>query len=236
KVLPEKHHKINYKINAHSNNDIDIIEHLTSEIELNNIDITDGYEQWIRIGFSLATALGENGRDYFHRLSRFNSGYRPQECDKQFTNLLIRNNGSITLGTLIYIARLNGIDVVFPSQKDKKPALSISTNSDVHKASLYEALKSKRLELAKKTGSPAYTIFTNKTLDDLVEKMPKSEAEFLNINGISQKRCDAYAKDLLPLIINFNGSDTPVQKPSSQKYVIPRLKNQDEKLFQELRE
>lgn len=236
KETPEKHHKANYKIDVNSNNAIDIIENLSSEIERINIDITDGYINWIRIGFSLATALGESGRAYFHRLSRFNGGYRPNNCDKQFTSLLIRNNGSITLGTLIYIARLNGIDVVFPSQKDKKPALSISNISEVNKASLYEALKSKRLELANKTGSPAFTIFTNKTLDELVEKMPKTEVDFLDIYGISQKRCDAYAKDFLPILINFNRSDSSIQKPSAQKYVIPKLKNQDERLFQELRE
>lgn len=236
KETPEKHHKVNYKIDVNSNNAIDIIENLSSEIERNNIDITDGYINWIRIGFSLATALGESGRAYFHRLSRFNGGYRPNDCDRQFTNLLIRNNNSITLGTLIYIARLNGIDVVFPARKGHKSSPSLSTNSEIDKSALYEALKTKRLELANETGSPAYTIFSNKTLDELVEKMPKTEVEFLDIYGISQKRCDAYAKDFLPLIINFNVSNLPVQRPSVQKYVIPKLKNQDEKLFQELRE
>ncbi|WP_084647696.1 HRDC domain-containing protein [Gelidibacter mesophilus] len=236
KVVPEKHHNVNFKIDVNSNNDKDIIENLTVEIERNNIDITDGYENWIRIGFSLATALGENGRDYFHRLSRLNSGYRAHDCDRQFTNLHTRNNGSITLGTLIYIARLNGIAVIFPSQKDKKTTLSISNHPESHKPNLYEALKSKRLELANKTKSPAYTIFTNKTLDDLVEKMPKTEIEFLSIYGISQKRCDAYAKDFLPILINFNGNDSSIEKPIAQKYVIPKLKNQDERLFQELRE
>lgn len=235
KKVPEKYHKINYKINVNSNRDKDIIENLTLEIERNNIDITDGYINWIRIGFSLATALGEAGRDYFHRLSRFNTGYRPNDCDKQFTNLLVRNNCSITLGTLIYIARANGIQVIFPSQKDKKPTLSISNNLEINKTVLYEALKSKRLELANKAGNPAYTIFTNKTLGDLVEKMPKTEDEFLDIYGISQKRCDAYAKDFLPIIINFNESDASIVTPSAQKYVIPKLKNQDEILFQELR-
>ncbi|MBA6152401.1 HRDC domain-containing protein [Gelidibacter maritimus] len=236
KETPEKHHRVNYKINLNSNNDKDIIENLTLEIERNNIDITDGYINWIRIGFSLATALGESGRDYFHRLSRFNGGYRPRDCDKQFTNLLIRNNRAITLGTLIYIARMNGVEVIFPSQKDKKPTLSASTKSGYNKSALSEAIKRKRLELANKAGNPAYTIFSNKTLDELVERMPKTEVEFLDIYGISQKRCDAYAKDFLPIITKYKGNGTSTEKPVVQKYVIPKLKNQDERLFQELRE
>ncbi len=101
KVAPENHHNINYKIEVNSTNTLDIIENLTSEIERNSIDITDGYENWIRIGFSLSTALGESGRDYFHRLSRLNSEYIAHDCDRQFTNLHTRNNGSITLGTLL---------------------------------------------------------------------------------------------------------------------------------------
>lgn len=236
KVVPEKHHNINYKIDVNSSNTIDVIENLTLGIEKDSIDITNGYENWIRIGFSLATSLGESGRGYFHRLSRFNEGYRPQDCDKKFTQLLTTNNESIKLGTLIYIARINGIKVIFPSHKNKKPTLTISNDLKIDKSSLYESLRNKRLELANKSGRPAFTVFTNKTLDDLLEKMPKTEVEFLNIYGISQNKCDAYAKDFLPLIVNFTGSDAQINKPLFQKYIIPKLKNKEESLFQELRD
>jgi superfamily II DNA helicase RecQ len=235
KVVAEKTHNINYKVDVNSSNDQDIIENLTVEIERNGIDITEGYENWIRIGFSLASALGESGRDYFHRLSKFNQGYKLQDCDRQFTHLLTRNNGSITLGTLIYIARLNGIEVVFPSQKNEKSNLSNGKTIEASSATLYEVLKRKRLKLANKTGKPAYTVFTNKTLEELVEKRPTFESEFLKIFGISQKKCDLYAKEFLPLIIKSNENAPTIKKPSVQKYVIPKLKNQDESLYQELR-
>ena len=228
--------KINYKIDVNSTNAIDIIENLTSEIERNSIDITNGYENWIRIGFSLATSLGEDGRIYFHRLSKFNAGYRPNDCDKKFTHLYKMNNGAITLGTLIYIARDNGIEVTFPSQKDKTSILTLLNTSKVDTLLLYESLRNKRLELAKKIGRPAFTVFTNKTLDDIIEKMPKTEVELLKVYGISKNKCDAYAKDFLPIIINYKGSDPATNKPLMQTYVIPKLKKQEETLFQELRE
>ena len=66
--------------------------------------------------------------------------------------------------------------------------------------------------------------------------MPTTEVQFLGIYGISQKRCDAYAQEFLPIITNFNVNNSSIVKPSDQKYVIPKLKNQDETLFQELRE
>ncbi|WP_170245224.1 HRDC domain-containing protein [Gelidibacter salicanalis] len=234
-VIPEETPSVKYKVNVNSSNDQDIIENLTVEIERNGTDITDGYENWIRIGFSLASALDESGRDYFHRLSKFNQGYRPHDCDRQFTHLLTRNNGSITLGTLIYIARLHGIEVIYPSQKNEKFNPLNAKTIEASRSTLYEVLKRKRLELVNTTGKPAYTVFTNKTLEELVEKRPTSEVEFLKIFGISQKKCNLYAKEFLPLIINANEVILTDEKPSVQKYIIPKLKNQDESLYQELR-
>ena len=47
------------------------IELLTKIIEERSIDIAPDYHSWRDLGFALADALGENGRDYFHRISRY---------------------------------------------------------------------------------------------------------------------------------------------------------------------
>ena len=62
----------------------DDIELITQRIEAGCIDITAGYDNWRDLGFALTDALGESGRDYYHRISRFNSGYTESECDKQY--------------------------------------------------------------------------------------------------------------------------------------------------------
>ena len=235
KKISNSNKNINYTININSNSNKDIIENLTIEIEKNNLDITNGYENWIRVGFSLATSLGESGRGYFHRLSKFNEGYNTNTCDKQYSNLLKRNNGAISLGTLIHIARSSGIAVVFPHNKQNSPKELLDKNVTEDKISLYEVLKNKRLMLAKEIGKPAFTIFSNKTIDALVAQMPKSEPELLNIYGISQKKCDLYAKHILPIIINQSGCNLPVNKPLVQKYVLPKLNNKDEDLYRKLR-
>jgi hypothetical protein len=236
KELPKSNKKLNYTISITSNNDNEVIENLTREIEKNSIDITNGYENWIRIGFSLASTLGENGRDHFHRLSRLNQGYNSSSCDKQYTNLLKRNNGAISLGTLIHIARNNGVDIVFPTKKENKSTEPTSNNSKVNKIALYEALKQKRLLLANKIGKPAFTVFTNKTLDALVEQIPKSETELLNIYGISEKKCNTYAKEILEVINNYTSNNLSFDKPLIQKYVLPKLNNEDRKLYLLLKE
>lgn len=56
-------------------------------IEERHIDITEGYANWVSIGASLAS-LGEQGRGFYHRVSRQNSGYKYQQADRKFTNVM----------------------------------------------------------------------------------------------------------------------------------------------------
>ena len=64
------------------------IETVTARIEAVAVDIAPNYADWRDLGFALADALGESGRDYYHRLSRFYSGYTEIETNKQFDNCL----------------------------------------------------------------------------------------------------------------------------------------------------
>ena len=71
------------------------------EIELRKIDMTDNYEDWIAIGFSLAT-LGEGGREYFHIVSRQSPKYRARETDQKFTSFLRSGSKGYSIGTFFY--------------------------------------------------------------------------------------------------------------------------------------
>ncbi|MBN2747844.1 MAG: PriCT-2 domain-containing protein, partial [Bacteroidales bacterium] len=57
---------------------------ILSRIEASQTDITASYSDWRDIGFALADEFGENGRNYFHRISRFYPDYSQSTCDKQF--------------------------------------------------------------------------------------------------------------------------------------------------------
>src|SRR5574344_2890062 len=59
---------------------LDDVEVLTQRVETRGLDITGDYHRWLNIGFALVEGLGENGRDYFHRLSRFYPGYSEAEA------------------------------------------------------------------------------------------------------------------------------------------------------------
>lgn len=90
----------------------DEIEQLVCSIESSCTDIAPDYASWRDLGFALADALGESGRSYFHRLSRFYSAYDEREADKQFTACLRSHGSGITINTLFHLAKQSGIKPV----------------------------------------------------------------------------------------------------------------------------
>lgn len=85
------------------------IEALTSAVESASMDIAPSYSDWLSIAFALSDALGEGGRSYFHRLSRFYPNYDEREADKQFTACLHSKGSGITINTLFHLAKQSGI-------------------------------------------------------------------------------------------------------------------------------
>lgn len=67
--------------------DLRKVQRCVEVIVQNEIDITDDYNAWISIGAALAT-LGEEGRNYFHDVSRQHPKYRYNETNKKFTTLM----------------------------------------------------------------------------------------------------------------------------------------------------
>ena len=89
-----------------------------------NIDITEGYNNWRNIAFGISLELGEEGRSIFHDISRFNAGYKYEECDKLYSNCIKRlhdttDHSGITIASFFKYAKEAGIDIkVAPSHDD----------------------------------------------------------------------------------------------------------------------
>ena len=77
------------------------------EIKRRHIDMTENYDDWINLGFSLAS-LGEEGREYFHIVSQQNPKYSQRETDRKFDGFL-RGNGRIGIGTFFHYCKLFGV-------------------------------------------------------------------------------------------------------------------------------
>jgi ATP-dependent DNA helicase RecQ len=65
---------------------------------------------------------------------------------------------------------------------------------------LFDALKAKRLELAKAQNIPPYVIFHDKTLRELVLARPMSVADMSGISGVGEKKMERYGEMFLDVI------------------------------------
>ena len=115
----------------------DEIEQLVCAVESSCKDIAPDYTSWRDMAFALADALGEGGRQYFHRLSRFYSAYDEREADKQFTACLRSHGSGITINTLFHLAKEAGVLMIrntvkpYPVKKEKKEKSSVEDLEDL---------------------------------------------------------------------------------------------------------
>lgn len=146
----------------------DEIERLTQAVEARKVDITGDYHQWLEIGFALKEALGEDGRSYFHRLSRFYPGYDEDEADKQYDKCMRSKGDGIQPRTLFYFAKLAGIQLR-PERPVPEPK-----QSPMRGVEGFEGLREKRM--------PTFS-------QDLKGKLPKLLDEIV-CNAISDEDAD----------------------------------------------
>ena len=111
---PKKTKKKSSGKKTYSSDKLDDVERLTQAIERKRIDITADYGRWRNIGFALASSLGENGRDYFHRLSHFYPHYSEKETDAQYDKCMRAKGSGITLASLFQYAKEDAGIIISP--------------------------------------------------------------------------------------------------------------------------
>ncbi|MBO7499668.1 MAG: PriCT-2 domain-containing protein [Bacteroidaceae bacterium] len=94
-------------------NDLEHLELVARRIAEGGVDITREYQDWISVTFACAS-LGEAARESYHTICRQYPDYKREECDAKFDNCLRTGRGDITLGTLLQLAKDNGIDTSLP--------------------------------------------------------------------------------------------------------------------------
>jgi hypothetical protein len=109
------------------------LELVVSRIEDARLDLTTTYDDWQLLAFSMAT-YGNSGREYFHRLSQFNSGYNAKEADAKFDNA--KDSTRFTSPAWFFRkAKDAGIDVTFPREAQESAAPAVKKTVKAPKAS-----------------------------------------------------------------------------------------------------
>jgi ATP-dependent DNA helicase RecQ len=74
-------------------------------------------------------------------------------------------------------------------------------------ATLFEALRKRRSELAKAQGVAAYVVFADKTLIDMAQKKPKTAADMASVHGVGQAKLARYGGLFLDVIRQHAGGE-----------------------------
>ncbi len=88
------------------------------------------------------------------------------------------------------------------SEDDRQREAILSSENSGNKI-LFEKLRFKRFELAREKNLPPYIIFTDKTLLDMVLLKPTSRADMMMVEGIGDRKMDAYGDIFIQEIQNF---------------------------------
>lgn len=115
-----------FPVNTNLSLEKDILK-VIEQIENARLDMTNDYVSWRNIGFAICDALGESGRGYYHRISRFNPDYNLEICNEQYTKCMQSTGSGIHISTLFYMAKNHGIDISpvekkYPEMFGNKPA------------------------------------------------------------------------------------------------------------------
>lgn len=93
----------------------------------------------------------------------------------------------------------SGVEKVFMRRREwREQKVAVATGP--YDGVLLSKLIKYRLSLARESNVPAFVIFGDKTLIEMATKYPKTQSEFLEINGVGQIKWDRYGEGFLGVI------------------------------------
>lgn len=81
--------------------------------------------------------------------------------------------------------------------------VSVVTKQITKDNPLFEELRALRMQLAQEAGVPPFVVFSDKTLQDMVSKMPITEEAFLEVNGVGLAKLERYGEAFITEIKKF---------------------------------
>lgn len=81
------------------------------ELIFRGANIAESYEDYLRLGFSLAEGLGSDGHDIYHALCSQSGKYNRNDCERKWQECLSKKSGRITIATFYKMAQDAGVDL-----------------------------------------------------------------------------------------------------------------------------
>ena len=72
---------------------------------------------------------------------------------------------------------------------------------------LFQRLRALRAVLARERNVPAYVVFSDASLRDMAARRPRTEAEFLEVSGVGEKKREQFGRSFLDEIAAWEGRE-----------------------------
>lgn len=108
-------------------------------------------------------------------------------------------------GTLLENIRATKLEHI----TDEVSNVEINTNTTTSQKRLFEELRKERKRLATENNVPVYMIFDNKTLLEMSERMPDSEATMLQVRGVGTYKYQQYGAYFIAIVKKFKTEVDP---------------------------
>lgn len=159
-------------------------------------------------------------RFHHYKLSTFAIGneYTQQQWQSIFRQLAAANYLSVDMsgfGSLRLTEKCHALlrgeqtialrkDPEKPNKKSKISNKRSASNLAVPNDALWQALKNKRMELAREQGVPPYIIFHDSSLIEMHQHKPKTLDEFAHISGVGQRKLMLYGEAFVKVIAEIH--------------------------------
>lgn len=141
--------------------------------------------------------------------------YIIQLLNQGVLEIWFHEKGRLLLTPLAKSVLFEGATIQLAHLNQQKEPIATTESEETKIPSLLEKLKLLRSVLAKEKGVPAYVVFSDASLKDMVEKVPSNEEEFTMISGVGQAKLDTYSESFLKVIAQHE--QTLQKKPKKTK-------------------
>ncbi len=89
--------------------------------------------------------------------------------------------------------------------------------ADQGQGKLWEAMRGRRQQLADEQGIPAYMIFHDATLAEMVENRPETREQLSRISGVGEKKLDAYGEAFLDVLNEYRNHEDESESDTEEE-------------------
>lgn len=114
--------------------------------------------------------------------------------------------------------KVNLVHLATMKSEPEKTLVKTKPSKQIYREDLFEALRKLRLKISRSSRIAPYLVFSDATLNEMVEEKPTSEFEMKMISGVGERKYQLYGEFFINEILEFEQSKNKEAKKSSQSF------------------